>query len=107
MSVSYYGNVFDEQVAEGQLAEHKPVCAQVAKRADSIPVYIRTSVSSRRRAEVMPLSSAPLRPQLEYCVQLWVPQDRKGLEMLACVQRRAVRPWAVRGAWCMRSASGS
>jgi len=32
-----------------------------------------------------------MRPQLEYCIQVWNPQHRKGAELLEKVQRRAMK----------------
>jgi len=52
---------------------------------------IRRGVASRVREVILPLYSALMGRQLEYCIQVWGLQHRKDVELLDWVQKRAMK----------------
>lgn len=59
-------------------------CALAAKRTNHIQGCIKHSIASWVRAIDCP-------PHLKYCVQLWMPQYKKDIKLLAGVQQRAMK----------------
>jgi len=63
-------------------------CVLAAQKASRILGCIPSSMASRSRQGILPISSALVRVCLDSCVQLWSPQHRKDVDLLEWVQRR-------------------
>ncbi|KAK4814749.1 hypothetical protein QYF61_026726, partial [Mycteria americana] len=63
-------------------------CALEAEKANGIQVCIRQSIASRLKEAILPLRSALVKPQLEYCVHCWASQYKRDRDILERVQLR-------------------
>ncbi|KAK4822566.1 hypothetical protein QYF61_016135 [Mycteria americana] len=66
-------------------------CALAAKRAKHILGCIKHSITSQSKEVIILLYLVSAQPHLEYCVQFWAPQFKKGVKVLECIQRRATK----------------
>jgi len=71
-------------------------CALAGWKADGILNSIRTGVASRAREVTVPLSSALMRPQLEYFIQVWGPNTGR---MWSFWRRSRRGPWIWYKGW--------
>ncbi|PKU45714.1 hypothetical protein llap_3978 [Limosa lapponica baueri] len=62
-----------------------------AQKANHTLGCIKRSVASKSREVILSLYSPLVRPHLDYCIQLWGPQNNKDIDPLEQVQRMAMR----------------
>ncbi|KAJ7411738.1 hypothetical protein WISP_101372 [Willisornis vidua] len=48
-------------------------------------------MASRSREVILPRYSVLMRPQLEYCIQVWDPQHNKDMSLLEQIQEKATK----------------
>lgn len=63
-------------------------CALLAQKANCILGCKKRSVTSRLREVILSLYSTLMSLHLEYCVQLWGPQEKKDMDLFEWVPRR-------------------
>ena len=66
-------------------------CAQAAKKANHPLGCIVHGIAGWVREGIVPFCSALLQPHLEYCVCMWNPQNRRDIDLLQRIQRRATK----------------
>jgi len=66
-------------------------CACAGQKANHILYCIKRSMASRSRDVILTLCSTLVRLHLEYCAQLWSPQQRKDVDLLEWGQRKATK----------------
>ncbi|KAK4832963.1 hypothetical protein QYF61_026789 [Mycteria americana] len=77
--------------AAGITAQLCWVALLLVERANRTVGCIEHSITRLSKEVIIPLYSVLVRPDLEYCVQLWAPQFKKDVRVLECIQRRATK----------------
>jgi len=65
--------------------------ALAAQKTDCILYCIKRNMVSRSRKVILCLCFTPMRPHLEYCVQLWSPEHRTDMDLLEQVWKRSTK----------------
>src|SRR6218665_2928471 len=66
-------------------------CAEASKKANSTLGMIRRTIVTRDKDTILRLYKSLVRPQLEYCFQVWSPYLKQDMEKLEKEQRRATK----------------
>src|ERR1043165_7009490 len=61
------------------------------KKANSTLGMIRRTIVTRDKDTILMLYKSLVRPQLEYCIQVWSPYMKQDMEKFEKVQRRATK----------------
>src|SRR6218665_2524801 len=63
----------------------------LSKKANSTLGMVRRTIVTRDKDTILRLYKTLVRPQLEYCIQVWSPYLKQDMEKLEKVQRRATK----------------
>lgn len=66
-------------------------CARASWKANCILGSIKRKVTSKDQEVIVPHYSLSVRPHLEYCIQVWDPQQRKDINLLERVLKSAMK----------------
>ena len=80
-----FGVIIDSRMNMGRQ------CGEAVRKASHTLSCIHRCISSRSKEVILPLYTAQVRLQLEYCVQLWAPHFKRDVDSMEMVQRRATR----------------
>ena len=63
----------------------------VAKKANCVLGMIKRNIKCKNAAIIVRLYKSLVLPRLEYCIQAWSPSDKKEIEVMERVQKRATK----------------
>jgi len=66
-------------------------CVLAAKKANAVLGMIKRNIKFKSMEVIKCLYKALVRPKLEYCVQAWSPYQKKDIDILERVQKRATK----------------
>ena len=66
-------------------------CSKAVKKANSMLWLLNRKIKFKSKDNITRLYKALIRPHLEYCIQAWNPYEKKDVDLLEGVQRRALR----------------
>ena len=66
-------------------------CGLAAAKGNQISMLIRTNITYMEKTLIIPLHKAIVRPHLKYCIKAWSPYNKKDIDKLERVQRRATK----------------
>ena len=66
-------------------------CGLAAAKGNQILGLIRRNITYMNKTLIIPLYKAIVRPHLEYCIQAWRPYQKKDIDKLERIQRRATK----------------